>query len=426
MSEHFQFSRHARMAWCLYDWANSAFPTIVITFVFSTYFVKSVAENEIAGAVQWGYALSLSGVAISIIGPVVGAISDRRGMRKSWLVLFTVLCIAAAALTWFVRPEPEFVIMALLLIVLGNTAFEICMVFYNAMLTDIAPPGRMGWMSGWAWGLGYFGGLACLILAYGSFIAPLTPLFGLDKSDAALEHIRFTTGPVVALWFSLFSLPLFLFVQEKSLPRVSMAQAVCEGLETLWSTIRKVGLYRQIALFLLARLFFIDGLNTMFAFGAIYAAAVFSFGSGEIFRFAIALNVTAGLGAVAMGYLDDRFGSKATIMIALSGLLVFGVPLLFVESKLWFWLLAVPLGLFMGPTQAASRTMMARLTPPDMKAEMFGLFAFSGKVTAFLGPAAYAWFTDAFQTQRAGMATIFVFIVVGAALLLMVRVPERG
>ena len=426
MSEQVQFSRAARIAWCLYDWANSAFPTIIITFVFSTYFVRSVAENAIAGAIQWGYALSLSGVAISIIGPVVGAISDRRGMRKSWLALFTVLCIAGAAMTWFVRPEPEFVIMALLLVVLGNTAFEICMVFYNSMLADIAPPGRMGWMSGLAWGLGYLGGLACLILAYFAFISPPTPLCGLDKSDAALEQIRFTTGPVVALWFSLFSLPLFLFVQEKSFPRVSMVQAVREGLGTLWSTIRKIGHYRQIALFLLARLFFIDGLNTMFAFGAIYAAAVFSFNSGEIFQFAIALNASAGLGAVAMGYLDDRLGSKATILIALSGVLVFGMPLLIVESNLWFWLLAVPLGLFMGPTQAARRTMMARLAPPDMKAEMFGLFALSGKISAVLGPAAYAWFTDTFQNQRAGMATIFVFIVVGAALLLLVREPVRG
>jgi UMF1 family MFS transporter len=420
-----QVSSGARFAWCLYDWANSAFPTIIVTFVFSTYFVKSVAEDEITGAVQWGYAMSLSGLAIAITAPIVGAISDKRGGKKSWLGVFSIICIAGAALTWFVRPEAEFVIVALVLIAVSNAAFEICMVFYNSMLVDVAPPGRMGWMSGWAWGLGYFGGLTCLILAYVSFIAPETPLLGLDKSDGALEHIRFTTGPVVAVWFSLFALPLFLFVPEGAASRISMAKAAREGLATLWSTIREVRRYRQIAIFLLARLFFIDGLNTMFAFGAIYAAAVFSLDAGEIFQFAIALNVSAGIGAVALGYLDDRLGSKATIFLALGGLLAFGAPLLIIESKLWFWLLAVPLGLFMGPTQAASRTMMARLAPAEMEAEMFGLFAFSGKVTAFLGPAAYAWFTDAFQTQRAGMATIFVFIVIGALLLTQVREPAR-
>ncbi len=414
------------MAWCLYDWANSAFPTIIVTFVFSTYFVGSVAETGIAGTVQWGYALSLSGLAVALIGPVAGAISDRRGARKSWLGAFSILCIAGAALTWFVRPEAGFVIMALVLIVISNTAFEICMVFYNSMLADVAPPGRMGRLSGWAWGLGYFGGLTCLIMAYFAFINPETPLFGLDKSDGAMEHVRFTTGPVVAVWFAVFALPLFLFVPERTIPGVAMATAVREGLATLWSTIREVRRYREIALFLLARLFFIDGLNTLFAFGAIYANKVFSMGTDEIFQFAIALNVSAGLGAIAAGYLDDKLGSKTTILLALAGLVAFGMPLLFVETKLWFWLLAVPLGLFMGPTPAASRTMMARLAPPGMMAEMFGLFAVSGKVTAFLGPAAYAWFTDAFQTQRAGMATIFVFIVAGAALLTQVREPARA
>lgn len=425
MSDHAPSPRRARIAWCLYDWANSAFPTIIVTFVFSTYFVTSVAENKIVGTVQWGYALSLSGLAVAVIGPIVGAISDRRGSRKSWLGLFTIICIACAALTWFIRPDAGYVIMALILIALANTAFEVSMVFYNSMLSDVAPEGRMGWMSGWAWGLGYFGGLTCLILAFVAFIDPETPLFGLDKRDGALEHIRFTTGPVVAVWFAVFSLPLFLLVRDRTIPGVSMANAARDGLATLWSTLRGIRRYREIALFLIARLFFIDGLNTMFAFGAIYAAGTFAMGQGEIFQFAIALNVTAGLGAIALGYMDDRLGSKATILIALAGLMVFGMPLLIVEEKLWFWLLAVPLGLFMGPTQAASRTLMARLAPPAMEAEMFGLFAFSGKVTAFLGPALYAWFTDAFQSQRAGMATIFVFIVVGAALLLPVREPAR-
>jgi UMF1 family MFS transporter len=426
LAGHGTAARRARVAWCLYDWANSAFPTIIVTFVFATYFVKSVAVDEIVGTVQWGYALSLSGLAVAIIGPIVGAISDRRGARKSWLGVCTILCITGAGLTWFVRPDADFVILALALIVLANTAFEVSMVFYNSMLADVAPEGRMGRISGWAWGLGYFGGLTCLVLAYVAFIAPETPLFGLDRSAGALEHIRFTTGPVVALWFALFALPLFLWVPERSMPEVSMAQAARDGLATLWSTVRQVGRYREIALFLVARLFFIDGLNTLFAFGAIYAAGVFSLDAGEIFQFAIALNVSAGIGAFAAGHLDDRLGSKATILIALAGLIAFGVPLLIVETKLWFWLLAVPLGLFMGPTQSASRTMMARLAPPAMKAEMFGLFAFSGKVTAFMGPALFAWFTDAFQSQRAGMATIFIFLVIGGALLLLVREPARG
>ncbi len=421
-----QAPRRARIAWCLYDWANSAYPTIIVTFVFSTYFVNSVAETGIKGSVQWGYALSLSGLAVAVIGPVAGAISDRRGGRKSWLGLFTIVCIAGAAMTWFVRPEPGYALLALALFMLTNTAFETGMVFYNSMLVDIAPEGRLGRLSGWAWGIGYFGGLTCLIIAYFAFIDPATPLFGLDKSAGALEHIRFTTGPVVAVWFAVFALPLFLLVPERAVARVSMARAAREGLATLWATIREIRHHRDIALFLLARLFFIDGLNTLFAFGAIFAARTFAMDTGEIFQFAIALNVSAGIGAIALGYLDDAIGSKTTILAALAGLIALGIPLLMVESKLWFWLLAVPLGLFMGPTQAASRTLMARLAPPAMEAEMFGLFALSGKVTAFMGPALFAWFTDYYQSERAGMATIFVFLVIGGLLLLAVREPARG
>ena len=417
-------NRRAQISWCLYDWANSAFPTIIVTFIFATYFTKSVAVSEIEGTVQWGYAVSLSGLAIAFLSPIIGAISDHAGPRKPWLALLSGVAIAAAALTWFVRPDASFVILALVLFALGNTAFEMGMVFYNAMLIDLAPPEKIGRLSGWGWGVGYFGGLTCLILVYLAFISPETPLFGLSKADDALEHIRIN-GVAVALWFTLFALPLFLFTADRPSAGVSVALAVRRGLTTLWMTIRRVRDYSNIARFLLARLLYIDGLNTLFAFGAIYAAGTFGMTFEEIFQFAIALNITAGIGAILFGYVDDWLGSKRTIILALIGMVGLSIPLLLVESKLLFWVFAVPLGLFMGPTQAASRTMMARLTPEGMEAEMFGLFAFSGKVTAFLGPALLAWVTDIFDSQRAGMSTILIFLVAGGLLLLPVR-EEKG
>lgn len=412
--------RRAQISWCLYDWANSAFPTIIVTFIFATYFTKSVAVSEIEGTVQWGYAVSLSGLAIAFLSPIIGAISDHAGPRKPWLALLSAVAIAAAGLTWFVQPEASFVILALLLFAVGNTAFEMGMVFYNAMLIDLAPPEKIGRLSGWGWGVGYFGGLTCLILVYLAFISPDIPLFGLSKADDALEHIRIN-GVAVALWFSLFALPLFMFTSDRPAAGVSAALAIRRGLLTLWQTIRRVRDYGNIARFLLARLLYIDGLNTLFAFGAIYAAGTFDMSFEEIFQFAIALNITAGIGAILFGYVDDWLGSKRTIIVALIGMIGLSIPLLLVESKLLFWIFAVPLGLFMGPTQAASRTMMARLTPEGMEAEMFGLFAFSGKVTAFLGPALLAWVTDIFASQRAGMATILIFLVAGGLLLLPVR-----
>lgn len=412
--------RRAQLAWCSYDWANSAFPTIIVTFIFATYFTKSVAADQVTGTVQWGYAVSVSGIAIALLSPVCGAISDHSGPRKPWLGALALVTIAGAALTWFVRPDPAYALLALALLVIANTAFEIGNVFYNAMLVDLAPPEEIGRLSGWGWGLGYFGGLCCLILAYFAFIAPETPLFGLDTGPHALQHVRIN-GPVVAVWYAAFALPLFLYTPDRARAGLPVGLALRRGVQTLWSTLVRVRQYGNVARFLLARLVYTDGLNTLFAFGAIYAAGTFGLGVGEIFRFAIALNVTAGIGAIGFGYVDDRLGSKTTIVIALVGLIAFGVPLLLVEGKLWFWLLAAPLGLFMGPAQAASRTMMARLAPADMEAEMFGLYAFSGKATAFIGPAALAWVTDMFQSQRAGMATIIAFLAAGLLLLLPVR-----
>ena len=178
--------------------------------------------------------------------------------------------------------------------------------------------------------------------------------------------------------------------------------------------------------FLLARVLYIDGLNTLCAFGGIYAAGTFGMTVDEIILFGIALNVTAGLGALSFAWIDDWIGSKRTIMIALIGLVIVGTPILFITSKTLFWVLALMMGIFMGPTQAASRSLMARLAPADQLTEMFGLFALSGKVTAFLGPAVLAWVTAIFASQRAGMATVIVFMAAGALILVTVKEPDRA
>ncbi len=188
-------------------------------------------------------------------------------------------------------------------------------------------------------------------------------------------------------------------------------------------TNRRVRNNRHIVRFLVAHMMYAEGLNTLFAFGGIYAAGTFGMEFDELILFGIAINLTAGLGAAAFAWVDDWIGPKRTILIAVSALAVLGLVLVLVEGKALFWMVALPLGIFVGPAQAASRSFMARLAPPEMTTEMFGLFALSGKATAFLGPALLAWVTVTFQSQRAGMATILVFLLVGLALLL--GVPDR-
>lgn len=414
--------RRARIAWCVYDWANSAFPTVIVTFVFAVYFVDGVAADKISGTTQWAYALSISGVAIALLSPVLGSIADSSGRRKPWLGFFSALTVICAGLLWFAAPDPSFVIYALVVFSLANISFEVAQVFYNAMLPTIVSNEKIGRLSGWGWGLGYAGGLSCLVLLLFAFIQAEPPPFGLDETTS--EDVRII-GPVVALWFALFCLPLFLFVPDAPSRNVSLLQAGRDGISTLIETIRKVRNYRNIAWFLCARLFYVDGMNTMFAFGAIYASGTFGMSTDEVIMFAIAMNVAAGLGAASFGWIDDYLGSKQTIVVALVGLICFGIPLLLVETKMWFWVVGLPLGLFMGPAQAASRSLMARLAPAEVRTEMFGLFAFSGRATAYIGPFVLGLLTGIFDSQRIGMSTIVVFLGIGLLILLW-KVREPG
>ena len=409
-------------AWALYDWANSAFPTVVITFVFAAYFTKGVAIDEVTGTSQWGYAMSLSALAVALTAPILGAIADAGGRRKPWLAFFTLIAVLASAALWQVRPDASFVMMALVLAAVGNFAFETGMVFYNAMLPDISPRHMIGRISGWGWGLGYGGGLICLAITLVGFVQAETPWFGLDKDMA--EHLR--AAPVlVALWFGFFALPLFIWTEDKPSRNMSFGAAAANGLATLVLTLKQVKKHSQIVRYLVARMIYTDGLNTLFAFGGIYAVGTFGMSFTELIMFGIAINLTAGIGAVLFAWVDDGIGPKRTIYIALTALSILGVILLVIESKTLFWIFGVPLGFFVGPAQAASRSMMAHMAPAELRTEMFGVYAFSGKATAFMGPALLAVATDLFQSQRAGMATIMVFFLVGGWLLWPVRDVQR-
>ncbi len=410
-------------AWCLYDWANSAFPTVVITFVFGNYFARAVADSPETATAQWGAAISLSGLTVAVLAPVLGAIADLAGRRKPWLLLFTLLCVVVGAGLWTVAPDERFVLRALVLVALANAAFEFGQVFYNAMLPELAPRGMVGRISGWAWGLGYAGGLACLVLCLAVFIWPDPPRFGLDP-DAA-EPVR-ATMLLAAGWYLVFAVPLFVWTPDREPSAMPLGRAVVSGLRVLAETLRALPKYSNTARFLLARMLYTDGLNTLFVLGGIYAAGTFGMNTEEILLFAILLNVTAGLGAASFGWIDDWIGAKRTILIAVAALALFGGLILLVDSKLWFYLLGAVIGVFIGPAQSASRSMMARLAPAELRTEMFGLYALSGKATAFIGPALVGWVTLWAGSQRVGMVAIIVFFAAGGLLLLPVREPGRG
>ncbi|MEQ8965796.1 MAG: MFS transporter [Azospirillaceae bacterium] len=409
-------------AWCLYDWANSAFNTVIGTFVFSVYFARGIHGDETAGSAAWGYAIGAAGFAVALAAPVMGAIADRVGRRKPWLAAFTAVTVLATAALWYARPDPAYVPYALALVVVASIAFELAGVVYNAMLPSVAPARMTGRVSGWGWGLGYIGGLACLAVALLGLVGlgETAPWLGLP--DDAQQPVR-ATALLVAVWYALFALPIFLAVADGSGTGATARRAVREGLATLARTVRTLPRHGAVLRFLIASALYRDGLTTLFAVGGLYAAGTFGLSFEEILIFAIGLNVTAGAGAAGFAFVDDRIGSKPTVMLALAGLIGLGVPILLIDDATWFIALALALGVFVGPAQAASRSLMARLSPPDLATEFFGLYALTGKSIAFLGPLAFGLATDAFDSQRVGMATILVFLGAGAVLLAGVRAP---
>ncbi|MDT8330935.1 MFS transporter [Roseomonas gilardii] len=410
-------------AWALYDWANSAFPTMVSTFVIAAYFTQAVAPDPAQGQAMWGWMQSSAAVAIALLSPVLGAVADAGGRRRLLLGLCTLLAALLTSLVWFARPDPSWTLWLLACVGGATVAFEVGTVFYNAMLPQVAPPERIGRVSGLAWGLGYAGGLACLALALVLLIRPDPPLFGLDKASA--EPVR-AAALLTAAWLLGFGWPVLLAVPDPGGPRRGWGAAARGGLEELVSVLGRLPRRRDLWRFLLANMLYTDGLNTLFAFGAIFAAGVHGMAIQEILLFGIALNVTAGIGAAAGGLIDDRLGSKRTVLFSLAALLLLSAALVVVPSKTAFWALALLLGLFFGPAQASSRTLLARLAPPGEMAAHFGLFALSGRITGFLGPAVLALVTGWTGSQRFGMATIGVFLGLGALMLLTVQAPRRA
>lgn len=411
----------ALWSWALYDWANSAFFTIILTFVFAQYFSASVIQDNVAGTNAWGNIVGLSGVLVAILAPVLGAIADQSGRRKPWLVGFTLLCVLASAMLWSVTPTPDQFWNAALWVGLGILGAEFAFIFYNAMLPDLASPEHTGRWSGWGWGLGYVGGVISLVVALYGFIETDANLFQLDRDNA--EHVR-ATFLLVALWYLVFSLPAFAFIPDRPATGLGLVAATRSGWRQLKESLAHVRQYRYIVRFLIARMLYTDGLATIFTFGGVYAAGTFDMSPTQVLQFAIALNVTAGLGALGFSWVDDALGGRNTILLALLGLGTSALAILLVSSATGFWLWGMVLGIFVGPLQSASRSHLARVAPPRLQTQMFGLFAFSGKATAFAGPLLVGAVTAMTGSQRWGMSTILVFLLVGFVLMLTVPASE--
>lgn len=440
-----------RWSWVMIDWAQQPFYTLIISFLFGPYLVNHVIGDPVWGQTVWGLGLGLAGLLMALTSPIMGAYADLAGRRKPIMAVFALGFTLGMAGLWLAEPATPMLWLVMASFILAALMAEYLSVFTNAMMPTLVPPERLGRLSATGWAMGYVGGLVALGLmaglittnpATGRTLLGLEPLIAFDL--ASRESDRFV-GPASAVWFVLFVLPFFLFTPDR--PSTARADAsIRQALARLRATIREVSRYRTVAWFLLARMLYADGLAAVFTFGGVYGASVFGWGTFDLGLFGIFLLITATVGSVLGGPLDDRFGSKAVITVSLIGLIIAVTGVLSITAtSVLFGLDVAPkaagsapfsstgemtylgfaalIGVVAGPLQSASRTLMARLAPAEKMTEFFGLYAFSGKVTAFAAPAMIAAITAITESQRLGIAVVLGFLIAGL-ILLRLKVPD--
>ena len=402
-----QIFTYQSCSWMLYDWASSVLPTVHTTFVFAVYFTTVILPDS--GTFYWAMMTGSVALITGLLAPILGHLADVKGHLRGGLILTSFAAAAAVMALWFIAPDADFAVLALGLSGLAIFFSELGFMYYNALLPQLASPQVIGRISGYGWGLGYIGAILGLMIVLAIFILPAPSLFGLSSETA--EPVR-ATMVFAGAWLILFSLPLFL-----SAPRTVAAPNKQRFLVTLHQSWKLALSLPDMMRFLLARMAYNDGLVTLFAFGGIYAAKVFGFTQQDILIFAIALNVTAGIGAIIGGPLTDKLGPLWIIRTSLAGLFILGLICLLTPNIYVFWAASLCLGFFIGPCQAAGRVWVAHLAPPEHHASLFGFLALSGKLTSFAGPLLYGWIIYITGLERAGMAVVLGLFMLGFFLL---------
>lgn len=415
-------------AWALWDWASAAFNAVVTTFVFSVYITNADLFGDTANS-SLGRTLTVSGIIVAIIAPALGQATDRSGRRRFVIALTTTITIIATGCLAFVRPDEAYLWLGLLLLAAGNITFETGSVVYNAMISDIATEKTVGKISGLGWGLGYVGGIVLLIILYVGFIAPEVGWFGVTSEDAM--NIR-TAMVVCAVWTLIFSLPLMLTARdvepskEGKLGIIGSYKEVIASIKTLWKK------DRSLVWFLLSSAVYRDGLAGVFTFGGVLAGAAFGFEDGDVLIFGIVANLVAGIATISFGYLDDKFGARLVILWSLLSMVILGLIVFTFHSqgKIIFWIFGLALCVFVGPVQSASRTYLARFIPKGDEAEIFGLYATTGRAASPLAPFFYGTAislgaslagTSEADAAHFGILGITIVLAVGLLLFFLVR-----
>jgi UMF1 family MFS transporter len=444
-----------QFSWALFEGSRDPYVLLVTIYLFAPYFVRFVVGDPVAGQALWGEIASYGGLAIALLAPFLGAIADAGGRRKPWLALYTTILFIASMLMWFGKPLSTgwdlFFIGAL--VAVANVSFEFTSVFHNALLPTIAPPSRVAGLSGLALALGNGSGIVLMLFMLIAFalpgvvnwsFIPAHTLFGIDQAAHEPERLA---GPISALWLLVFSIPLFLFTPDRASSNVPLGRAAVAGVKSVISTIRSLKHYRNVGAYLLARLFFNDGMTAVLTFGGIYAASTFHWGPIQMILYGLELSIFAVIGGFFGGWLDNHLGSKRAIFVSIGGTTIAGLLTLTMAPDRIFWFIpydvhAAPINglpffntwpeiiflivvnfvaVLITAGYANSRTMLARIAPPEKMTEFFGLYSLSGTSTTFLATGLVSLMTALSHNQRIGLLGESVFLVIGLILMFFVK-----
>ena len=399
----------------LYDFANSAFTTIIITFIFATYFATQIAPSPVLGQSYWGWTIGVTGFLVAIIGPILGSFADKKNRVVFFIRLFSLLCILFTTLLWFSKPSQSFLLYTLVIVGIANLFYELSLVFYNSLLKNISTEENLGKSSGFGFALGYIGGIVILLISIKLFIDTDNLPFGLVKEES--QNIR-AIALLVSVWFLVFSIPFLFFVIKESKKKIkkNISSNFADLKKLLWN--KKISVLGK---FLIARMLYADGLNAIIVMGGIFAVGVFNLEIKDLLKLSILMNVTAFIGAFAGGIANDKYGSKIVIIFSLFGLILSSTAILFTFSVSTFFFLAAINGLFIGPIQSASRVVITSMLNINNQGKGFGLFATSGKLTSFLGPLLVSTVTFVTDSQRIGFSAAIILLLSGLIILFRIK-----
>jgi len=405
-------SRKEIFGWAMFDFANSSFTTVIVTVIFSAYFVSHVVGDKVLGVKYWGWGLAISNMIVVISGPVIGAIADFSGSKKRFLFFSYLLCVIFTSLLYFAGEGD--ILYALIIFIIANSGFAAGENFCSSFLPEIASPDEMGRISGYGWAVGYIGGLISLMLCLLLF-----NVWGAGEIQIRSSFI------ITALFFLFSALPTFLLLKERSIKQsLPKGKAyLSTGIGRIKESLEHIREFEELIKFLLVFLVYSCGIYTVIAFSAIYVESVLHFSKTESLVFFIVVQISSSLGAFMFGFIEDRVGTKETISISLALWLLVIAGAYLTTSRSIFWVAGNIAGLAIGSSQSSSRAMVALFTPKSKSAEFFGLWGLSSKVAAIIGIFSYSMITSLSGSMKNALLSTALFFLTG--LIGLIFIDER-